>query len=34
MMENRIDDIPQVFAAENELLIKDYSFEEVYEGIS
>jgi hypothetical protein len=34
MEEDRIDDIPQVSAAENETLIKDYSFEEVYEAIS
>jgi hypothetical protein len=34
MMEDRIDDIPQVSAAENEILIKDYSFAEVHEAIS
>ena len=34
MMEDRIHDIPQLSTDENELLIKDYSLEEVHEAIS
>jgi predicted mannosyl-3-phosphoglycerate phosphatase (HAD superfamily) len=34
MMEDRINDIPQLSVAENDLLVKDYSMEEVHEAIS
>jgi hypothetical protein len=34
MMEDRVQDIPQLSTVENGLLIADFSVEEVYEAIS